>query len=114
MCHDMLLNLGEELLGFGESESQLFDLVAAFLQYRHVVDRVRSIMVSANNQLDLHPHIVPSPLSLLAMELTLLRVKGYPRFLMLSVPVRLLRLMHQVDAVGEVGVQNRDNFGESP
>src|SRR5215468_6135597 len=84
MCHYVLLELGQELLGFGEREAQLFDLLAVFLQHRSVVDRIRSTIVSANAQLHLHPHVVPSPLNFLTMELTLSSVKGYPRFLMPS------------------------------
>jgi hypothetical protein len=84
MRHHVLLELGQELFGFREGESQLLKLLAVFLQYRHVVDRVRSLVVRTNDQLHLYPHVAPSPLDFLAMELTLPSVKGYPRFLMRS------------------------------
>jgi hypothetical protein len=93
MCNHVLLELGQELLGFGEREAQLFDPVAVFLQHRYVVDRIRSTIVSANDQLHLHPHVVPFPLNSLTMELTLLSVKGYPRFLM---PSTSMVSIHQV------------------
>ena len=61
MHHDVLLELSQKLFGFGESESQLLDPVAVFLQYRHFMDRVRSFIVRTNDQLPLYPHVAPSP-----------------------------------------------------
>jgi len=52
-CHHVLLELGEELLGFGEGESQLLKPLAIFLQFRHFMDRVRSLIVCTNDQLHL-------------------------------------------------------------
>jgi hypothetical protein len=80
MRHHVLLELSQELFGFGQGESQLLELVAVFLQDRHVVDRVRSFIVRTNDQLHLYPHVAPSPLDFLAMELTLPSVKGYPKW----------------------------------
>src|SRR5262245_13722616 len=84
MRHDVLLELAQELFGFGEGESQLLDLLTIFLQYHHFMDRVRSSIIGTNDQLHLYPHTPSSPLGLLPMELTLPSVKGYPRFLMRS------------------------------
>jgi hypothetical protein len=53
MRHDVLLELAQELFGFGESESQLLEPVAVFLQDRHFMDRVRSLIVRTNDQLHL-------------------------------------------------------------
>jgi len=53
MRHDVLLELRQELFGFGEGESQLLDPSAIFLQYRYVVDRVRSVVIRTNDQLHL-------------------------------------------------------------
>src|SRR5215813_3733180 len=84
MRHHVLLKLGEELLGFGQGEPQLFEPLAVLLQHRDVVGRVCSLILRANDELHLQPHVAPSPLSLLTMQLTLPSVKGYPRFLMPS------------------------------
>jgi len=51
--HYVLLELGQKLFGFGEGESQLLEPLAVFLQYRHVVDRVSSVIVRTNDQLHL-------------------------------------------------------------
>jgi hypothetical protein len=51
------------------------------------MDRIRSAIGSAKDQLHLHPHVASSPLNFLTMELTLPSVKGYPRFLMPSVKI---------------------------
>jgi hypothetical protein len=61
MRHHVLLELAQELFGFGEGESQLLDPVAVFLQDRHFMDRVRSFVVRTDEQLHLYPHVVPSP-----------------------------------------------------
>lgn len=68
--------------------------LAVFLQYRHVVDRVRALIVRTNDQLHLYLHVAPSPLDFLAMELTLSSVKDYPRFLMRSKEVQRLGAFH--------------------
>src|SRR5712692_14838 len=59
-CYQVLLKLGEELLGFGERQSQLFDPLAVFLQHRHVVCRVASPIVRTDDQLHREPHVEPS------------------------------------------------------
>jgi hypothetical protein len=53
MRHHVLLELGQELFGFGEGESQLLDPLAVFLQYRYVVNRVLSFIGRTNDQLHL-------------------------------------------------------------
>jgi hypothetical protein len=53
MRHHVLLELGQELFGFGEGESQLLEPLAVFLQYRHVIARVSSVIVRTNDQLHL-------------------------------------------------------------
>jgi hypothetical protein len=53
MRHHVLLELAQELFGFGQGESQLLDPVAVFLQHRYFMDRVRSAIVRTNNQLHL-------------------------------------------------------------
>jgi hypothetical protein len=53
MRHDVLLELAQELFGFGQGESQLLEPVAVFLQDRHFMDRVRSFIVRTNDQLHL-------------------------------------------------------------
>jgi len=77
--HDVLLESGQELFGFGEGESQLLEPLAVFLQYRHFMDRVRSLIVRTNDQLHLYPHVAPSPVDLLIIELNLPSVRGYPQ-----------------------------------
>jgi hypothetical protein len=77
--HDVLLEPGQELFGFGEGESQLLDPLAVFLQDRHFMDRVRSLVVCTNDQLHLYPHVASSPPDFLTIELNLPSVRGYPQ-----------------------------------
>jgi hypothetical protein len=69
VCHHVLLELGQELFGFGQGGSQLLEPMAVFLQDRHVMDRLRSLIVGTNDQLHLYPYVAPSPLDFLTTEL---------------------------------------------
>jgi hypothetical protein len=57
----VLLELGEELCGFDQGESQVLDPLAVFLQYRSVVDCVRSIILCTNDHLNLPSHVLLPP-----------------------------------------------------
>jgi hypothetical protein len=64
----------------------MFNTSALFLQYRYFVGRIGLTPISTDDQLYLEPHATPPLWILLTMELTLSSVRGYPRFLMHSLP----------------------------
>jgi len=77
--HHVLLELSQKLFGFGEGESQLLEPLAVFLQYRHVLARVSSVIVRPHDHLHLYPPGASSPLDFLIIELNLPSVRGYPQ-----------------------------------
>ena len=79
MRHEVLLERGQQLFGFGEGKSQLLDSLTVFLEYCHVVDRIRSLIVRTKDQLHLYLHVASSPLDFLTTELSLPSVRGYPQ-----------------------------------
>src|SRR5262245_59414927 len=79
MRHDVLPKLAQDLFGFGQGESQLLDPVAVFLQHRHFMDRVYSFIVRTDDQLHFYPHVAPSPLDILTIELNPPSVTRYPQ-----------------------------------